>query len=290
MKPWQIALGAAVGAVVLFARGSSARAQARGPRTSAGMSTIRVDENDPQLTRWAPIVIPLAVAAKIPPAFVMAWAGIESAGNAAAVGSRTATGPDGAPREIGLFQMLNPSDFAPLGVSPLELVAYCVRPGAGPKLHPTGDTDAHGVFHPDGGYADGSLYNQQLLARPMTPAEQLRHVKVGIDFIRGKRAYADRYLMASGITWPTNGPDYWSAVKLAHALPSIVNPGFAQVTHALGHPPTSWREFRSTYEKLYPAAAFDPTKAERGLEQNILYRCLENAEWTGARVQGAAVT
>jgi hypothetical protein len=245
------------------------------------MSKIKVDETDPQITKWEPIVAALAVAAGVPVPVAMAWQAIESGGNPAATGELTATGPDGAPREIGLFQIYNPDDFKALGANPLELVAYTVRPAPGARTQ----------RDDDGGYKDGTLRNPQRLARPMTPAEITRHVQLGINLINLKRHYADRYLAENGITWPTTSPDYWAAVKAPHAWPPIINTGLAKVTKYLGRPPISWKEFRSTYEIVEPRAKFDPVKAAAHppQQQSPYYRGLENAEWVGFHVSPAAV-
>lgn len=244
-------------------------------------SNINVNLNDPNIARWNPLVVAYATTAThgglprpVPVPLAMAWLGIESGGNPAAVGTSTATGPDGAPREIGLFQIYNPDDFKALGIDPLVLVAYCVRPAEGAKLH----------READGGYADGTARNPQQLARPMTEGEQQAAIKIGVDFIGQKRDYAERYLAGNHITWAPTSPDFWATVKLVHALPSIVSTGLAQVTHALGRPPASWSEFRATYEKIVPAAAWSQSLHDAGAEQSVYYRALNNAEWTGSHV------
>lgn len=202
---------------------------------------------------WEPIVGVLAPQAIIPIPFVMMWLAKESGGNPCAVGELAAVGPDGSPREIGLFQVYNPDDFQHLGERAADYVAYCVRPAPGQP-------------------------NPQQLARPMTSDEMIAHVNLGIKEIKAKRVYAEHYLGASGVKWNAGGPmapDYWSTVKLAHALPVILNTGLAQVTHALGRAPVTWHEFRSTYETIQPRAK-NPSDG--------YYRALQNAEETGFSV------
>jgi hypothetical protein len=190
----------------------------------------------------------------------IAWTRIESDGNICAVGNKYVTvPPGGAPREIGLVQIYNPDDFKELGVDPLELVAYCVRPAPGQK-------------------------NPQKLAHELTPEQIGRHVTVSLEFIKNKYLYAGRYLAASRVPWPATSVDYWRMTKAAHGLPVLVSAGIAQVTKRLGRPPTSWREYRSTYELINPRAKFSQAKHDAGEDQDGYFRALENAEWTGQQI------
>lgn len=194
----------------------------------------------------------------------LAWTRIESDGNICAVGNKyIQIAPGGAPREIGLLQIYNPDDFKELGIDPLELVAYCVRPAPGQK-------------------------NPQQLAHAPTDAQSGRHVTISVEFIGKKHAYAARYLAASHVAWPTTSVDFWRMVKAAHGLPVLVNTALAQVTHKLGRPPSSWAEYRTTYETINPRARFDQAKKDAGEDQDGYFRALENAEWTGQQVSPLA--
>lgn len=231
-----------------------------------GVPTHMVNLNDPMIARWHPLVYGSAVVwgprmhadYKQLTQFAMAWLGIESGGNECAVGNKyTVVPPGNAPREIGLWQIYNPDDFKKLGIDPLELVSYCVRPAAGQP-------------------------NPQKLAHPTTDAQKARHVDIGMQVIADKRAYADHYLGASGVRWPNDSPDHWRMVKAVHALPVLANTAIAQVTKRLGRAPSSWHEYRSTYEAINHRARYVPGKP-RG-EQDGYWRALENAEWTGGQV------
>jgi hypothetical protein len=216
---------------------------------------IRVPDLDaPGLKRWEPYVKIAATVARVPWEVAYAWIGIESEGNPCAVGEKTATAPDGYPKEIGLVQFYNPDDLRRLGAKPSELCAYCVRPQPGEP-------------------------NPQKLARAMTPAEIGRHVGLSMAFIRDKQADADHYLVLHHVPWATQGADYWRMVKLVHALPSIVHTGLGQVVAKLGRPPTSWWEFRTTYETINPRARYNP----KVKKQDGYWRALANAEWTGGQ-------
>jgi len=220
-------------------------------RTSYGPSNVSypIDENDPAITRWLDPVTGSMLAARVPVSFAMAWLAIESSGKPCAIGVPGAKGPDGNPLELGLWQAYNPDDLKPAGITGAELRAYCVPGG-------------------------------QALARAMTPGEIARQMDLGVSLITRKRAYADRYLTANGVTWPTTGPDYWAAVKLPHAWPPIINTGLHQVVQKLRRAPISWAEFRATYEQIEPRAKFDPNVKE----QSLYYRGLQNAEWCGWHV------
>lgn len=239
---------------------------------------VSVDEHDPHVVQWQPAVFAQAALAGVPPAFAMAWLAVESGGNPCAVGEATATGPDGYPREVGLFQMYNPDDFKEAGASASEICSYCVRPPAGPKTKRA----------KDGGYADGSAVNHGRMAvAQLTPEQVVKHVGLGISMIKAKERYADQYLRASHVPWAADSPDYWAAVKAVHAYPAIVASGISAVTRKLGRAPSSWHEFRSTYEAIEPRARFDPARPleHPPRDQDPIYRGLENAEWTGFHVQ-----
>jgi len=226
-------------------------------QTSYGPSnvTFPIDENDPAITRWLDPVTGSMLAARIPVSFAMAWLAIESGGKPCAIGEPGAKGPDGNPLELALWQAYNPDDLKPAGITGAELRAYCLPGG-------------------------------QNLSRAMTPAEIARQMDLGVSLIGRKRAYADHYLTANGVAWPTAGPDYWAAVKLPHAYPPILNTGMHEVVQRLGRAPSSWQEFRATYEQIEPRARFDPDAKE----QSPYYRGLQNAEWCGFHVLPPAVS
>lgn len=235
-------------------------------RTRTGFVHDRVNLNHPQIARWQPMIygaatvwaprmgVPVDQLAR----FAIAWLGVESGGNICATGDKLKVIPPGnAPREVGLFQLYNPSDFKKLGIDPLELVAYCVRPAKDVK-------------------------NPQKLSRQPSEVEKARHIEIGMRFLDLERDYALRYMNASGVTWPADSIDTWKMTKLVHGLPVIVNTGLAQVTRKLGRAPASWSEFRATYETINPRAIYNPKKDHR--KQDGYWRALQNAEWVGDRV------
>lgn len=226
-----------------------------------------IDIASPDVQRWLPdlqgaavVIAPMMRVDRVQLVqYASAWMAIESGGNVCAVGNKYATVPPGnAPREIGLAQIYNPDDFKALGIDPLELVSYCVRPAPGQK-------------------------NPQQLAHPMTAAQKARHITVTLLFIKLKKATADHYMAASNLRWPVGGIDHWRMVKAVHALPVLVSVGIAQVTRKLGRAPTSWIEYRRTYETINPRALHNPNLKEYG-EQDGYFRALENAEWTGQQI------
>lgn len=132
------------------------------------------------------------------------------------------------------------------------------------------------------------LYNpDDFTSLGFTPAQLLNADNVSkaqmyINFVLLKKRTADHVLATAHIAWPTNSPDYWSAVKFEHASVAYPPTMYAQVTAKLGRPPISWREFRSTYELINPAAKFNP--AQKPGDQNYFFKILDNAEWTGGHI------
>ena len=232
----------------------------------------------PEIAKWAALCHQVLPAHGIPPIYGLAWLGVESGGNACATGGRTATGPDGYPREVSLFQAYNPDDLKALGVTAEELCSFCVRPAVGPKKRPEAD----------GGFLDGTERNRQQLAAPLTDEQSARQIEIGAGLIKLKRADADRYLQKNGVTWPATSPDYWAAVKCPHAWPPILAIGLGQVTKHLGRAPASWSEFRATYEKIEPLARYDAARAEAKQDQSPIYRGLRNCQWVGFHVPNEA--
>lgn len=228
-------------------------------KASKGTRNV-IDTNAASVKHWAPYVRPAAQANGIDPGVAMAWLAVESGGNICAVGERTARGPDGAPKEVGLFQLYNPDDFKALKAKATDLRAYCVKPLPG---------------QPD----------PMRISRNPTSEEIAHHIALGIGLIHKCMSTAAHYLGAAGITWRSTDPDFWRAVKLVHALPVIVSHGFEQVTQHLGHPPATWNEFRSTYAQLNPRARYNPSISH----QDGYWRALENAERTGDHYEGSAI-
>jgi hypothetical protein len=136
------------------------------------------------------------------------------------------------------------------------------------------------LYNPDDFTALGFTPAQLLAASPDDAA------KMYVQFVLLKKRQADHNLVAANITWPTSSPDYWSAVKFEHASVKYPPKMYAQVIAKLGRPPSSWREFRTTYEVLNPASKFNP--ALKPDAQNYFFRIMDNAEWTGFHVQPTA--
>lgn len=249
-------IGMIVGGLTLFIS-SLARAKSQ-PQGS--LMTDPVNMNSPAIKQWESYVRPAAIQHHIDPGVAMYWIGVESGGNVCAVGEPFARGPDGAPREVGLFQLYNPDDFAKLKAKAVDLRAYCVKPGPGER-------------------------DPQKQSRALTAEEIAHHVALGIAKMQDCISVASHYMTAAKITWGVNNADFWRMVKLVHALPIIVNTGIAQVARKLNRAPLSWSEFRSTYESVNPRAKYNPALKE----QDGYWRALQNAEFTGNHFEGQSV-
>lgn len=222
----------------------------KGHAMSAKMTSGPINIHQAPVTMWTPAVLPLAIKYGIPADFASAWMAVESAGRACAYGDAGAKGPDGNPKELGLFQIYNPDDLKLLNATGNELRAYCV-PGT------------------------------QKQSRDLTIEEIVRHVDLGMQLIKHCLNQAVAELVRNGIGWPADGRDIWRACKLYHALPSIVHNGFTAATKHLGYAPVSWFEFRKAY------VATNPSAAKVG---SLYWRALENAERTGDFAPQSSVT
>ncbi len=164
--------------------------------------------------------------------YLLAWITRESAGNPCSYTSAA---------ESGIFQLMPPDNIAQAGTSLEALRAGCI-----------GTT--------------------QQLSRELTDAERYEQVRSGLQYINVMRQIAHQKLGAAGVDWPESSPDFWRFVKLQHAYPGPSGPWLANATAALGHPPRSWAEYRSTISGYASV--------------------LDNAEWVGgyySRVSASAV-
>ncbi len=199
---------------------------------------------------WEPLVAALAVPAGIPIEFGMQWVENETGGNPCDIGELNKFGPDGCPLEFGIAQVYNPDYYPFLGIKDgKSRRAYCTYP---------------------------NTVNRQLTAEEMT--QQVQDLVATIKYCVTN---AGHHLVANHYPWLAGSRDYWRAVKLWHALPSIMSPGFAHVAAKYGIPKT-WAEFRVGYVAIEPRAAFVPGKPHN--EQSGYWRALENAENTGGVV------
>lgn len=200
------------------------------------------------LSNWRPVVdavaIPEAVKLGLDPLqfarFAMEWIKVESGGKPCAVGKLTSHGPDGEPRELGLFQIYNPDDLVRLKISSKALRAYCV-PGS------------------------------QECSRPLTADEMRYQVDSGIKLISWCVRSARNTLAANGASWGEK--DMYRACKLVHGLPGILKSGIPATKKKLGHAPHSWSEFRATLANVVLDAGTEKYRSS-------FDRILDNAEKT----------
>ena len=188
---------------------------------------------------WLALVT--ALAGDIPVAFAQKWNAMESGGNPCATGAPGAMGPDGNPREMGIGQLYNPDNFQALGIDGGSWRAYC-----------EGDT--------------------QTVTRDLTMEESKSQVNGMLGLIRRCRTAA----RAHNPGWSESSADFWSLVKLQHALPGLLV-GMTAVTASLGRAPANWAEFRATVVSVTLDAKTMTYASE-------FARALDNAQAAGAAV------
>lgn len=190
----------------------------------------------------------------LPWPFLRKWMEIESGGNPASAGMFN--------REAGIFQTYHPDDDN-LGITFAEL-----RAGAGPDFQALNKKTGKMQWH-----------NSQTVVSPelVNRAAQVRSV----GRVYKARAAARTYIAANNVPWFESGGDFWSLVKLHHALPGLYR-FLGAFTSAHGRPPETWTEWRSWVEALSeaevvaiaPAVATWKSLAER-------QRMFSNAERCG---------
>lgn len=223
---------------------------------------------------WITVIAPYAAIHGVPLEYAIAALTEESAGNPCAIGSPEQYGPDGAPRELGIYQFFNPDDLQFLKLTSTQLRAYC-----SPNKVP------YKVKRRDGTVATVMGPSQEVI-RPLTADELGVQGKGTVDKIVKDRGTASRWATAARLTWPSDGVDFWRLVKLVHGLPGLVSVGLVNVAAHLGHAPTSWAEFRHAIESgaVHCDAA---TEAHRG-DDNFGH-IFDNAEKATATMRGKAI-
>jgi hypothetical protein len=182
----------------------------------------------------------------LPTNFLLAWLAKESGGNPCAVGI--------AGVEAGLFQTFHPEDDR-FGASFDQLRAAC---------------------------SGGS----QSLARALTPDEAALQVLSGTNLVRSFRNTARAQLAQVGGRWGEGSTDFWSLVKLQHALPAVAGM-LPQITQRLGRAPSGFGEFHqqviaTPFDQLPSALQrFAASASSRGLA-NRMEDAIVNAEEVGA--------
>lgn len=184
------------------------------------------------------------MAPDLPTDFLLAWIKEESGGNVCATGLTLADKFEG-----GLFQTMHPQDDK-YGATISQLRAGC-----------SGQT-----------LVDPSSVDAQLQAR------------VGINMVRDYMGRAMAALTASGVQWPIDSTDFWTAVKQVHALPCVLTSVLPSVVRRFG-PPANWAEFRNNAMRLSPAETgacqgFFNSPSLHGL-RNRLEDTMANAEEAG---------
>jgi hypothetical protein len=142
---------------------------------------------------------------------------------------------------MGLGQLYNPDDFQALSIDAGSWRAYCQA-------------------------------GTQTVTRDLTLDECTSQVNGLIGLIKRCRTVARKYNPG----WSESSADFWSLVKLQHALPGLLR-GMAAVTASLGRGPNDWAEFRATVVTVTLDANTMKYSSNFAKE-------LDNAETTGAVV------
>ena len=250
--------GLAFAAVLLLAIG---KANANSLGTKGGQQVI--DTKGYSTSSWIPYLSPLCQANSIPLSFMTFSIEEESNGNPCAIGAPGALGPDGNPRELGIFQLYNPDDLQLLKVTGDQMRAFCVPGKIQVKNRAGVLIDTH----------------RQDVARLLTDDEMKQQASLAIGKVKQARNEAGRYILAASAKW--SQIDTWRVVKLVHGLPGLVK-AIVTFTNQIGHAPSSWSEYRNAIESKQItldantekyrgdfAAIFDNAeKATEGMEAN----------------------
>jgi hypothetical protein len=199
-----IGIGAVFGAVVLLVRASRAGASPLGsPREQMPeVPRGRLGKFPPLVERWRGEVAKRAK--DLPVDAILEWIRIESGGDMCSTGT---------PSEVGIFQLLFPSD-AKYGATLEGLRAICKR---SQQQNP----------------ADISWLSE---------ADLDMEVGAGIRKILAERDVVRRVLAQAGVGWPETSFDFGSAVKQMHAAPAVITELVPKI--ARQGAPGSWSALR----------------------------------------------
>jgi hypothetical protein len=123
----------------------------------------------------------------------------------------------------------------------------------------------------------------QKQARPLTSEEKRLQVRSLVNLVKGNSRVVSFHLLAAGVNWPETSADFWSLVKLRHALPAWVTSYLGPCGEDLGHAPATWAEFRGWIEGLSDSRVVAINPAVRPWASLAERRRLfDNAEKTGS--------
>jgi len=190
------------------------------------------------IAQWKPLLMQAARGA-VPIEFLLHWVAAESGGEPCATGvcldasgAQVACSSPAATfnREAGLFQLWFKSPVTTVhGTTSSALRAACA----------------------------GTSGRQR---RALSPNEQAAQVQAGVAMVLAAARVAAAQLTAVGAQWPQDTADFWSFVKLQHALPLVAAEVLPLVARALGRPPANWNEFQTQAEAV-PVGQLSPILA-----------------------------
>jgi hypothetical protein len=195
---------------------------------------------------WRTLIDQEAAGSDIPIEFLLSWVQVESYGNPCSLGIPNV--------EAGIAQTYHPDDDR-YGATFDQLRAACVE-------------------------------GTQKQARPLTDDEKALQVASLVNLVKGSRRSVRSSLASAGVTWSETSPDFWSLVKLFHALPAYTSAGYlAACRDDLGQAPQTWAEYRGWIESLSAERVVAINSAVRPWSSvSERRRLFANAEKTGGVV------
>lgn len=213
---------------------------------------------EPSVEAWRPIieqVSPAFANGIIPTTLMLGWIAEESAGLQCAIGFPGQVDPHGQALETGLMQYMSPHDIALAGTTVAEQRAVCSAQVLFPQITPAvvAAYKAASNTAPDKRTSEqvqalqivgAARAAEQAQLRPLSPQEKTRMVIVAFTYVVAIMNIVDTVFSHYGASWSRGTNDYWALIKGYHAGAGVPSVGMAAATHALGHMPANWQEFK----------------------------------------------
>lgn len=135
--------------------------------------------------------------------------------------------------------------------NPVEFLLAWVSMESGGDPLATGAATECGIFQID--FQDGPKFGASVASvhksyQSLSEADKLLQVTSGVAMVSAYRATARTRLAAIGADWTEGSSDFWSLVKLHHALPGIPRVFLPWFQESRGAAPGSWSEWRAAID------------------------------------------